>query len=229
MPRPAPTWVSGLVAALLATGCAASSVAAAGKGKSPPTPGPGASKTFRVPSASMEPTLPIGTRVVVKPRAPRAGAIVAYHPPEGFDQQECGPTPHVVRPGGAACADPVPRASPTELIKRIVAGPGDRIYVRAGHVYRRTPGSKRFVRERASYIRACGGSVECNFPVPITIPAGHWFLMGDNRGVSLDSRFFGPVPTAWIVGTATDLECRRFAPGRPLWVHRTPRQGCAHI
>lgn len=177
----------------------------------------------------MEPTLPIGTRVVVKLRAPRVGAIVAYHPPDGFDQQECGPSPHVLRPGGAACADPVPRASPAELIKRIVAGPGDQIYVRAGHVYRRIQGSNRFVRERDSYTRACGGSPECNFPDPITIPARHWFLMGDNRGVSLDSRFFGPVPTAWIVGTAIDLECRRLGRRRQTWVHRTPQQGCVHL
>jgi signal peptidase I len=174
----------------------------------------------------MEPTLPIGTRVVVKQRPPRVGTIVVYHPPDGFDRQECGPTPHVLRPGGGACADPVPRASAAELIKRVVAGPGDRIFVRAGHVYREAQGSTGFVRERDSYIRTCGKSPECNFPDPITIPAGHWFLMGDNRGESLDSRFFGPVPTAWIVGTATDLQCPSFGRGRLTWVHRTARQGC---
>ena len=42
---------------------------------------------------------------------------------------------------------------------------------------------------------------ECNFPTPITIPAGEWFVIGDNRGESDDSRFWGPVPTSWIVGT----------------------------
>ena len=36
----------------------------------------------------------------------------------------------------------------------------------------------------------------------IRIPADHWFMMGDNRGESDDSRFWGPVPTGWIVGGA---------------------------
>ena len=48
----------------------------------------------------------------------------------------------------------------------------------------------------------CGSSQECNFPVPIKIPPGHWFMMGDNRGESDDSRFWGPVPTGWIIGPA---------------------------
>ena len=58
------------------------------------------------------------------------------------------------------------------------------------------------MREKDSYIRACGASPECNFPTPIKIPAGHWFMMGDNRGESDDSRFWGPVPTGWIIGEA---------------------------
>jgi signal peptidase I len=43
---------------------------------------------------------------------------------------------------------------------------------------------------------------ECNFLTPIKIPAGRWFMMGDNRGESDDSRFWGPVPTSWIIGGA---------------------------
>ena len=56
--------------------------------------------------------------------------------------------------------------------------------------------------EKDSYIRPCAGAAECNFPTPIKIPAGHWFMMGDNRGESDDSRFWGPVPKGWIVGAA---------------------------
>ncbi len=172
-------------------------------------------RVYRVPSESMEPALPIGTMVLVKTQSPAVGSIVVFHPPEGAEQQECGPKPHVLRPGGASCDTPVPRESETvEMIRRIVAGPGDEIYVRAGHVYRKAMGSGRFVRERDSYIRGCGASPECDFPVPIKISAGHWFLMGDNRGASDDSRAWGPVPTAWIVGGATRSTTRRHSTAR---------------
>ncbi len=76
------------------------------------------------------------------------------------------------------------------------------IYIKEGHVYRKAAGKSTFVREKDSYIRECGSSPECNFPTPIKIPAGHWFMMGDNRGESDDSRFWGPVPTGWIIGEA---------------------------
>ena len=78
-----------------------------------------------------------------------------------------------------------------------------------GHVYRKANRSGKFIRESDPYIRACGSRPECEFPVPIKIPAGQWFLMGDNRGESNDSRFWGPVPTAWIVGVATDHVLKR--------------------
>ena len=67
-----------------------------------------------------------------------------------------------------------------------------------GHVIRNG------TREPDRYIRPCANpkAPECNFPTPVKIPAGHWFMMGDNRGESDDSRFWGPVPTGWIVGGA---------------------------
>jgi signal peptidase I len=165
-------------------------------------------KPYRIPSGSMEPTLDKGQRVLVNRIGmdfgnPSVGQIVVFHPPQGAEQQECGPVPHVVRLGGAACDAPIPREETgTNFIKRVVAGPGDEIYISEGHVYRRQAGKTGFVRESDSYTRACGASQECNFPTHIRIPPGHWFMMGDNRGESDDSRFWGPVPTGWIIGNA---------------------------
>jgi signal peptidase I len=195
-----------VVGVVMMNGCSASNVDTASRASTAipvaGLSGPVSSFIYRVPSGAMEPTLLIGVRVAIKKRPPSVGAIVVYYSPEGFAAEECGPKAHVVKSGGAACDMPIPKVSKIMLIKRIVAGPEDEIYVRKGHVYRKVHSSDYFVRENDSYIRACGARSACNFPSPIRIPAGHWFLMGDNRGESDDSRFWGPVPTAWIVGTA---------------------------
>lgn len=158
-------------------------------------------KPYRIPSGSMEPTLEVGQRVLVNRlgmhfNGPHVGEIVVFHPPKDAEQQVCGPAPHMVTPGGAACSTPEPLEGNVNFIKRIVAGPGDRLYIKEGHAYRNGK------RESDSYIAPCENNAECNFPTPITVPAGHWFMMGDNRGESDDSRFWGPVPTSWIIGGA---------------------------
>ncbi len=160
-------------------------------------------QVYRVPSGSMEPTLTVGTRVVVSLGAPKIGAIVVFHPPEGALPEQCGPRPHMIGFGGAACVEPVPKPSTDKLLKRIVAGPGDEIYIRQGRVYRKAAGSSSFIRQQDSYTRPCGTRPECDFPTPIKISAGHWYLLGDNRGESDDSRFWGAVPSSWILGVVT--------------------------
>jgi signal peptidase I len=155
-----------------------------------------------LPTGSMEPTLQGGQRVLINRigmdfSEPHVGEIASFHPPEGAKQQLCG---YRLRLYTEACPEPLPHKASVNFIKRIVAGPGDMIYIREGHVYRKAAGRRTFVRERDAYIKACGTATECNFPKAITISAGHWFMMGDNRGRSDDSRFWGPVPTGWIVG-----------------------------
>ena len=171
-------------------------------------------KPYRIPSGSMEPTLSVEQRVLVDRigmhfGGPSVGDIVVFHPPT--DAQEtsdggaakCGPVPHVVADGSVACELPVPTEAGVNFIKRIVAGPGDEIFIREGHVFRKGSHDKAFKREHDSYIKPCvTGDPKCSFPTPIKIPPGHWFMMGDNRGESDDSRFWGPVPTGWIIGTA---------------------------
>jgi signal peptidase I len=158
-------------------------------------------KPYRIPSGSMLPTLAVGQRVLVNRigmafSEPHVGEVAVFHPPKDAEQQVCGPTPHVIKLGGAVCSEPEPTSSGVNFIKRIVGGPGDVISIVEGHVIRNGK------REPDSYIRTCGSSPECNFPTPVKIPPGHWFMMGDNRGESDDSRFWGPVPTGWIIGGA---------------------------
>jgi signal peptidase I len=157
-------------------------------------------KPYRIPSGSMEPTLRIGQRVLVDRIgndffSPSVGDIVVFHPPSGAPNEMCGNQPG----NGQACDDPTKTRSSENYIKRIVGGPGDMIKIIDGLVYRN--GKK----EKQSYASIAGcttQSLDCNYPNAIKIPAGHYFMMGDNRDYSDDSRFWGPVPRAWIIGTA---------------------------
>jgi signal peptidase I len=156
-------------------------------------------KPYRIPSPSMVPTLIPGQRVLTNRliNHPSIGDVVVFHPSHGadFNNPVCGNT---AEGGGhaAACDQPTPQASTQTFIKRVVAGPGDRISIQNGHVIR----NGKLINE--PYIEPCGGGSSCNFPQTITIPSGDYFMMGDNRGVSDDSRFWGPVPDKWVIGVA---------------------------
>jgi signal peptidase I len=150
-------------------------------------------KPYRVPSGSMEPTIEIGDRILADrhDRSPHVGDVVIAHPPVGAVESRCG-TPRR-DDAKAACARATPELSDVVFIKRVVAGPGDTISFRDGLVVR----NGRPVSE--PYARSCTDAI-CELPQAITIPKGAWFLAGDFRGESDDSRFWGPVPTKAIAG-----------------------------
>ena len=152
---------------------------------------------YTVTSGSMEPTLQVGERVaVVRSGAVQVGDIVVFHPPAG-----ARPTDPQCGAGGQgtgssqACDLAVPQESGAVFVKRVVAGPGDAVSLVDGHVV--LNGS----RQAEPYVEACASQDACSFPTSITVPAGEYYLLGDNRGVSDDSRFWGPVPRGWIIGT----------------------------
>ena len=142
----------------------------------------------------MVPTLEVGDRILVNPGGgePRIGDVVVFHAPAGaedFDRQ-CGTRPR----SDQACARPTAAIANVDFVERVVAGPGDRIAIKDGHVIRNGK------RQAEPFTAPCGGGAGCDLPRTITIPPDHWFMMGDNRGASDDSRFWGPVPTDSIVG-----------------------------
>jgi signal peptidase I len=155
-------------------------------------------KPFRIPSESMVPTLSVGQRVLVdrvtsRFSAPGRGDIVVFNPPIGAEEGSCG---DLGNPADRACPEPTSRRSDTNFIKRVVAGPGDRLKVIDGYVY--INGKP----QREPYVRKDANCPLCDLPQEIRIPPGHFFMMGDNRGESADSREWGPVPDDWIVGQA---------------------------
>lgn len=171
-------------------------------------------KPYRIPSESMEPLLDVGQRVLVNRAShhlgadPKVGDVVVFHPPKGAgndspgatDQAECSVADNIE--GGQPCPKSVGGEWKKEnYIKRVVGGPGDKISVKDGHVVRNG------VQQKESFISdTCEGAgttnTACTLPKTITVPAGMYFMMGDNRGESNDSRYWGPVPRDWVIGGA---------------------------
>jgi signal peptidase I len=162
-------------------------------------------KPYQIPSPSMEPTLDVGQRVLVNRFSyrlggdPDIGDIVVFHPPQGAVSaggQQCG-VERPERQPGQPCPMPTPEEADTNFIKRVVALPGDSLEIRNGiPIVNGEPVTGDWE------IRPCRGIGGCDFPKPITIPPDHYFMMGDNRGASDDSRYWGPVPRDWLIGTA---------------------------
>lgn len=81
------------------------------------------------------------------------------------------------------------------LIKRVVGVPGDTIEVRGGVLFvNDEPQNEPYTNDRSLAQDSYG---------PRKVPKDHVFCMGDNRGSSVDSRVFGPVPRENIIGKAS--------------------------
>jgi signal peptidase I len=167
-------------------------------------------KPYVIPSESMLPALKPGQRVLVDRFShtlgadPKLGDITVFTPPSGAEAQDAGtgqcgtlgegPSYGYGPASTRSCSRPTAKRADKTYIKRLVGLPGDRIAVRDGHVIRNgRPASEPFAS-------SCSFAA-CNLG-PIRVPPGEYFLMGDNRGNSNDSRFWGPVPRAWIIGKA---------------------------
>jgi signal peptidase I len=144
-------------------------------------------KPYRIPSASMEPTLEIGDMVLVNRfiyhlHPPRRGDIIVFHPPGHGDTPVRGATTE----------------ASVNYIKRIIGLPGETVQIRHGTVLIcRAP----HVGCHALHENYVASHHYGNYP-PYTVPAGDYFVLGDNRGNSDDSRVWGPLPRRNIIGEA---------------------------
>jgi signal peptidase I len=138
-------------------------------------------QTFWIPSSSMVPTLAVGDRILVQKafftwHDVHEGDIVVFsHPP----LDDC--------PGPDG-----------DLVKRVIALPGQTIYSSGNTIYI----NGRLLAE--PYLPAydpLGPSIASS-QHPYRVPAGEFYVLGDNRADSCDSRYWGPIQGSSIVGKA---------------------------
>lgn len=158
--------------------------------------------SYYIPSASMLPTLHCGDRIVVDK--------LAYH----LQSVHRGDIVVFTRPNYPSL--PV---EDKDLVKRVIGLPGDTISLQAGQVYvNGAPLPEPFLPTEVDNA-GCGApglpqadlthDVHDQAPSPwdlskpYKVPAGDYFVMGDNRPDSEDSRYFGPIAGSTIVGKAT--------------------------
>lgn len=179
-------------------------------------------KPYRIPSGSMLPTLKIGERILVNRVEgrfgdPARGDIVVFDPPSGDGEPECGVRDgqeyapgQVFREGTEddpqakmVCPLPAPGKFDETYVKRVVGMPGDSLSVKRGRVWINGKQlNEPYLPANDDCVDDTDISTDCNFPTPVTVPAGHYFMMGDNRndGGSYDSRFWGPISREAVIG-----------------------------
>ncbi len=137
---------------------------------------------FYIPSGSMLPTLQVGDRIVVDKLSYRLhsvhrGDIVVFRRP------------------------PLEHADYSDLVKRVIGLPGDTVSSVDGRVYiDGKPLAEPWLPTPEPVTSPSPEAQGFSLNHPYTVPAGEYFVMGDNRTNSEDSRYFGPIPADLIVG-----------------------------
>jgi signal peptidase I len=143
-------------------------------------------KPYRIPTSSMEPTLHcarpgawcqashsdrvIVNRLAYRFESPRRGQIVVFHAP-ALAAARCGEA--------------------GTFVKRLIGLPGDHLVEKDGHwSFNGTPLAERYISPDER------GTDDGKW----TVPAGHYFFMGDDRIHSCDSRVWGSVPRKSLIG-----------------------------
>jgi signal peptidase I len=144
-------------------------------------------QAFKIPTGSMEENLLIGDHLLVNK--------FVFGPTETAAERKLLPVGDIKRRN--IIVFKYPEEPDRDFIKRVIGLPGDMVSVRNNHAY---INGKVLNEPYINKGTLCDNL--CNLPKPIKVPPGHFFMMGDNRGESDDSRDWGPVPKKWIIGHA---------------------------
>jgi signal peptidase I len=155
---------------------------------------------FYIPSASMEPQLNPGDRVLVSKLAYdlhsiHRGDVVVFEAPVRKLPDKSNIVVKGIR--GVLQAIGVAQPSTEDYIKRVIALPGETVETRNGEIWvDGQPLTEPYLSVRA--IVSPGPAII----KPVKVPAGELWVMGDNRSNSQDSRFFGPIKRSKVIGRA---------------------------
>jgi signal peptidase I len=142
-------------------------------------------QAFYIPTPSMVPTLMVNDRILVNKLAyrthdPRRGDIVVFTTPPGEES-----------------------ADVKDLVKRVIGLPGETIEARNSRIFVTRPGESVAQQLDEPYVnKECAAPVSGEPLEKTVVPAGSYWVMGDNRCQSHDSRAFGPIKGSTIVGRA---------------------------
>ncbi len=154
-------------------------------------------QAFKIPTGSMEPNLLVGDHLLVNKFifAPTASPLERLLLPM-----------RTVRRGDIVVFK-FPEEPERDFIKRVIGLPGDTVELRNRQVL--IAGAP-IEEAYAHYLFPQGREDESVFDVrerygPVTVPEGHYFMMGDNRDNSQDSRYWGFLPAHYVKGRALTI------------------------
>jgi len=152
-------------------------------------------QAFKIPTGSMEPNLLVGDHLLVNK--------FVFAPTAYPAERALLPMREIRR--GDIVVFKFPEDPERDFIKRVIGLPGDTVELRSREVF---INGQKSAEPYAHYLFPVGeGQESTSFDVrerygPVTVPGGHYFMMGDNRDNSQDSRYWGFLPADYVKGRA---------------------------
>jgi len=152
-------------------------------------------QAFKIPTGSMEPNLLVGDHLIVNK--------MIFAPTATSAERAIMPTRAVRR--GDTVVFKYPEEPERDFIKRVIGLPGDRLELRSKVLYINDQPLQESYAHYATPAAAdefgASGDLRESYG-PVTVPQGQYFMMGDNRDNSEDSRYWGFLPASYVKGNA---------------------------